>query len=128
LQKQQVGEIIRDLGLEGQIRNKETYHGRIDYLISNTYPTLLFAQVDNVYIWMTLICTVWLGMIGFIDDYIKVFKKDKKGLAGRFKLLGQVGLGLIIGLTLFFHKDVVVSDRMSKVNAFEYVVRHPMQN
>ena len=126
LQKQQVGEIIRDLGLQGQIEKQGTpTMGGLIILSAIIIPTLLFAQVDNVYIWMMLICTVWLGMIGFIDDYIKVFKKDKKGLAGRFKLLGQVGLGLIIGLTLFFHKDVVVSERMSKEHAFEYVVRHP---
>jgi phospho-N-acetylmuramoyl-pentapeptide-transferase len=126
LQKQQVGEIIRDLGLQGQIEKQGTpTMGGLIILAAIIIPTVLFAKIDNVYIWLMLVCTVWLGMIGFIDDYIKVFKKDKKGLAGRFKLLGQVGLGLIFGLTLFFHKDVVISERMSEKNATAYVARNP---
>jgi len=126
LQKQQVGEIIRDLGLQGQIEKQGTpTMGGLIILAAIIIPTLLFAKVDNVYIWLMLICTVWLGMIGFIDDYIKVFKKDKKGLAGKFKLLGQVGLGLIVGLTLFFHKDIVIQEKMSKQAAIEYVQKYP---
>ncbi len=126
LQKQQVGEIIRDLGLQGQIEKQGTpTMGGLIILAAIIIPTLIFAKIDNVYIWMMLICTVWLGMIGFIDDYIKVFKKDKKGLAGKFKLLGQVGLGLIIGLTLFFHQDVVISEHMSKINAETYLKNNP---
>lgn len=114
LQKKQVGEIIRNLGLAGQIQKQGTpTMGGLIILAAVLIPTLLFAKVANVYIWLILICTVWLGLIGFIDDYIKVFKKDKKGLAGKFKLLGQVGLGLIVGITLFFHQDVVLRETVT---------------
>ena len=111
LRKKQVGEDIRDLGLEGQLSKKGTpTMGGLIIIAAILIPTLLFARVDNIYIILLLITTIWLGIIGFLDDYIKVFKKDKKGLAGRFKIVGQVGLGLIVGLTLYFSSEVVVRE------------------
>ncbi|MDA3866278.1 MAG: phospho-N-acetylmuramoyl-pentapeptide-transferase [Salinivirgaceae bacterium] len=111
LQKLQIGEAVRDLGLEGQLQKKGTpTMGGLIIIGSILIPTLLFAKLENIYIILMLVATVWLGAIGFIDDYIKVFKKDKKGLAGKFKLLGQVGLGLIIGIVMWMHPDVVVRE------------------
>ncbi|UYQ93476.1 phospho-N-acetylmuramoyl-pentapeptide-transferase [Chitinophaga horti] len=110
LQKKQIGEVIRDLGLQGENLKKGTpTMGGIIILSAILIPTLLFARILNVYILLILLCTIWLGLIGFIDDYIKVFKKNKEGLAGRFKVIGQVGLGLIIGTTLYFNENVVIS-------------------
>ncbi|MBO9730480.1 MAG: phospho-N-acetylmuramoyl-pentapeptide-transferase [Chitinophaga sp.] len=110
LQKKQIGETIRELGLQGENSKKGTpTMGGLIILSAIVIPTLLFAQVANVYIWLILLSTVWLGLIGFLDDYIKVFKKNKEGLAGKFKIMGQVGLGLIVGCTLYFNNDVVVS-------------------
>jgi len=112
LQKQQIGEIVRDLGLAGQIEKKGTpTMGGLIILISILVPVLLFAKLENIYIILMLITTLWLGLIGFIDDYIKVFKKDKEGLKGRFKIAGQIGLGLIVGLTLYMNDDVVIRER-----------------
>lgn len=112
LQKQQIGEIVRDLGLAGQLEKKGTpTMGGIIILISILIPVLLFAKLDNTYIILMIITTIWLGFIGFIDDYIKVFKKDKEGLKGRFKVAGQVGLGLIVGLTLYLSDDVVIREK-----------------
>jgi phospho-N-acetylmuramoyl-pentapeptide-transferase len=109
LQRKQVGESIRDLGLHGQMEKKGTpTMGGLIILLAILVPTLLFAKLDNIYIILMLITTVWLGVIGFLDDYIKVFKKNKEGLAGKFKIVGQVGLGLIVGCALFFSEDVVV--------------------
>lgn len=111
LRRKQVGEDIRDLGLEGQMQKKGTpTMGGIIIIAAILLPTLLLAKIDNVYVVLLIIATVWLGLIGFIDDYIKVFKKDKEGLAGRFKIAGQVGLGLIVGLTLSFNDNVVVRE------------------
>jgi phospho-N-acetylmuramoyl-pentapeptide-transferase len=111
LRKKQVGEEIRDLGLEGQMSKKGTpTMGGLIIIAAILVPTLLFAKIDNVYIILLIITTVWLGLIGFLDDYIKVFKKDKKGLAGKFKIVGQVGLGLIVAFTLYFSKEVVVRE------------------
>ena len=111
LQRKQIGEEIRDLGLEGQLNKKGTpTMGGIIILLSILIPTILFARLDNIYIILMLITTFWLGMIGFIDDYIKVFLKNKKGLAGKFKVIGQVSLGLIVAATLFLSDDVVVSE------------------
>ncbi len=111
LQKLQVGESIRDLGLEGQMEKKGTpTMGGLIIILAIVLPTLLFAQLNNVYIILLLVTTLWMGAIGFLDDYIKVFKKDKEGLSGRFKIVGQVGLGLIVGLTLYFNDDVVVRE------------------
>jgi phospho-N-acetylmuramoyl-pentapeptide-transferase len=113
LQRQQIGEVVRDLGLEGQYQKKGTpTMGGLIIITSILIPTLLFSKLDNVYILLMIISTVWLGIIGFLDDYIKVFKKDKKGLAGRFKVAGQVGLGLIVGFTLYFSDDVFVREKV----------------
>jgi phospho-N-acetylmuramoyl-pentapeptide-transferase len=111
LRKKQVGETVRDLGLQGQLEKKGTpTMGGLIIIAAILIPTLLFARLDNVYVILLIIATIWMGMIGFIDDYIKVFKKDKEGLAGRFKIIGQVGLGLIVGLTLYFNEAVVVRE------------------
>ncbi len=120
LRKKQVGEDIRDLGLEGQMQKKGTpTMGGLIIIGAILIPTLLFARIDNIYIILLLVTTVWLGLIGLLDDYIKVFKKDKEGLAGRFKIIGQVGLGLIVGLVLYFNKDVVVRQLKPVVQAIE---------
>ena len=115
LRKKQVGEDIRDLGLEGQLSKKGTpTMGGLIIIAAILIPTLLFAKLDNIYVILLIVTTVWLGLIGFLDDYIKVFKKDKKGLAGRFKIIGQVGLGLIVGLTLYFSDDVVIREMQNE--------------
>lgn len=120
LQKKQIGEEVRDLGLDGQMQKKGTpTMGGLIILASIIIPTLLFARLDNVYTILMLITTVWLGLIGFLDDYIKVFRKDKKGLAGKFKILGQVSLGIIVAGTLYFSDEVIVRERvMNKNGAF----------
>ncbi|MBN8577649.1 MAG: phospho-N-acetylmuramoyl-pentapeptide-transferase [Cytophagales bacterium] len=111
LRKKQVGESIRDLGLEGQMQKKGTpTMGGLIIIAAILIPTLLMARLDNVYIILLITTTVWLGLIGFLDDYIKVFKKNKEGLAGRFKIIGQVTIGLIVGLTLYFNNSVVVRE------------------
>lgn len=111
LRKMQIGESVRDLGLQGQIEKKGTpTMGGILILASIIIPTLLFANLTNVYIWMMLIVSVWLGAIGFIDDYIKVFKKNKEGLSGRFKIVGQIGVGIFVSLMMYFHPDIKVRD------------------
>ncbi|SIR61823.1 phospho-N-acetylmuramoyl-pentapeptide-transferase [Mucilaginibacter lappiensis] len=109
LRFKQVGETVRNLGLEGQMQKSGTpTMGGIIILLGILIPTLLFAKLSNVYIILMLITTVWLGAIGFLDDYIKVFRKNKEGLAGRFKIIGQVGLSLIIGWTMYFNTDIVI--------------------
>jgi len=114
LLNKQVGETIRDLGLEGQTEKKGTpTMGGLIIIAAILIPVLLFTRLDNIYIILMITSTIWLGFIGFLDDYIKVFKKDKKGLAGKFKVIGQVGLGLIVGTTLYFHQDVVVREKNS---------------
>jgi phospho-N-acetylmuramoyl-pentapeptide-transferase len=111
LQKKQVGEVVRNLGLQGQIEKKGTpTMGGVIIIAAIVIPALLLARLDNIYIVLMIVSTLWMGFIGFIDDYIKVFRKNKEGLAGRFKIVGQVGLGLIVGLTLYFHEDVVVRE------------------
>ena len=111
LRKLQVGESIRELGLQGQTEKAGTpTMGGLIIILAIIVPTLLFGRLDNVYIILLLVSTLWMGSIGFLDDYIKVFKKDKKGLRGRFKIIGQVGLGLIVGLTLYFNDQVVVRE------------------
>lgn len=123
LAKMQVGESVRDLGLEGQIEKAGTpTMGGIIILSAILIPTFLFAKLDNVYVILMIITTVWMGFIGFLDDYIKVFKKDKEGLAGKFKVLGQVSLGLIVGAILYFHPDVVMRDQVAVQNQMEQVV------
>ena len=115
LRNKQVGETVRNLGLEGQIEKQGTpTMGGIIILLGILLPTLLFAKIDNIYVLLMLTTTVWMGAIGFVDDYIKVFKKDKEGLAGRFKIMGQVGLALIIGWTMYFHPDIVVREQVTK--------------
>lgn len=114
LKQQQIGETVRDLGLEGQIQKSGTpTMGGIIILSAILIPTLLFAKLHNVYVIAMLLATVWLGAIGFIDDYIKVFKKNKEGLKGIFKVIGQVGVGLIVGCILYFSDDVTVHKRVS---------------
>jgi len=111
LQKKQIGETIRDLGLEGQYAKKGTpTMGGIIIILSIVIPTLLFAKLENIYIILMLISTLWMGVIGFLDDYIKVFKKNKDGLKGRFKIIGQVGLGLIVGIVLYFSDTAVIRE------------------
>jgi len=113
LQRKQIGESIRDLGLHGQNEKQGTpTMGGIIILASIIIPVLLFANLSNIYIILMLVATVWMGLIGFLDDYIKVFKKNKKGLRGKFKVIGQVGLGLIVGLTLYFSDDVMIRERI----------------
>lgn len=113
LHKKQVGETVRDLGLHGQLEKKGTpTMGGLIILSAIVIPTLLFAKLHNVYIILMLVSTVWLGAIGFLDDYIKVFKKNKEGLAGKFKILGQVGIGLIVGITLYCNDEVVVKEKI----------------
>jgi phospho-N-acetylmuramoyl-pentapeptide-transferase len=111
LQMQQVGEIVRDLGLEGQMNKQGTpTMGGLIILAAILIPTVLFADLTNIYTQMMLLVTVWLGAIGFIDDYIKVFKKNKEGLAGRFKIIGQIGVGIIVGSIMWWHPDVTIKD------------------
>lgn len=114
IRKQQIGEEVRELGLAGEESKKGTpTMGGLIILAAILIPTLLFAKLDNIYVIVMLISTVWLGAIGFLDDYIKVFKKDKEGLAGRFKILGQVGLGLIVGATLYFHDGITIKEKIN---------------
>ena len=109
LRKKQVGETIRDLGLEGQIEKGGTpTMGGIIIIMATIIPTLLFAKLENIYVILLLVTTIWMGIIGFIDDYIKIFKKNKEGLSGKFKVIGQVGLGLIVGATMYFHEDITI--------------------
>lgn len=113
LRARQVGENIRDLGLEGQKEKAGTpTMGGLIIIIATLIPVLLFAKLENIYVILLLVTTVWMGIIGFIDDYIKKFKQDKKGLKGRFKVLGQVGLGLIVGATLYFHPQVTIKEKL----------------
>ena len=114
IRKKQIGETIRELGLEGQNEKAGTpTMGGLIILAAIIIPTLLFAKIHNVYIVLMLISTVWLGCIGFLDDYIKVFKKNKEGLQGRFKVVGQIGIGLLVGSVFYFHPDVVIKERVT---------------
>ena len=122
LQRKQVGESIRDLGLEGQIEKAGTpTMGGLIILGAILIPTLLFAELDNIYTITMVLATVWLGFIGFIDDYIKVFKKNKAGLAGKFKVIGQVGVGIIVGSLLYFSEDVVVMEKVVDSDKSEFI-------
>ena len=123
LAKKQVGEQIRDLGLEGQVEKEGTpTMGGIIILSSILVPTILFAKLNNIYVLLLIMTTLWMGLIGFLDDYIKVFKKNKKGLAGKFKVMGQVILGLVVGSILYFHPEVVIRDQIQTVNASNEIV------
>jgi len=122
IQKKQIGEQVRSLGLSGEESKKGTpTMGGLIILSAILIPTVLFTKLDNIYIIIMIVSTLWLGVIGFIDDYIKVFKKDKEGLAGRFKILGQVGIGLIVGLVMVFHSDIVVKDEVSLSSETEVI-------
>ena len=113
LRKKQVGESIRDLGLEGQIEKAGTpTMGGVIIILATLIPVLLFAQLDNIYIVILIVTTLWMGTIGFIDDYIKIFRKNKDGLKGRFKILGQVTLGVFVGAMLYFHPSVTMKEKL----------------
>jgi len=123
LQRKQIGESIRDLGLDGQEQKAGTpTMGGLIIIISTLIPVLLFADIKNIYVILLIVTMLWMGVIGFIDDYIKIFKKDKKGLKGRFKILGQVVLGLIVGATLFFHPDVTMREHDKSIITELYTV------
>ena len=114
LRKKQIGETVRDLGLEGQKQKEGTpTMGGIIILAAILIPTLLFAKIDNIYVIVMIITTIWLGLLGFLDDYIKVFKKNKEGLPGKYKILGQIGLGLVVGLIIMFHPDITIKEHKS---------------
>ncbi|TFF40908.1 phospho-N-acetylmuramoyl-pentapeptide-transferase [Mucilaginibacter psychrotolerans] len=120
LRFKQVGETVRNLGLEGQMQKSGTpTMGGIIILLGILVPTLLFAKLDNIYIIMMLVTTVWLGAIGFLDDYIKVFKKNKEGLAGRFKITGQVGLALFIGWTMYFNSSITIRQEVTPAKLYD---------
>jgi phospho-N-acetylmuramoyl-pentapeptide-transferase len=128
LHKMQVGETVRNLGLEGQMQKQGTpTMGGIMILLGILVPTLLLANLTNVYVILMIITTIWMGLVGFLDDYIKVFKKNKEGLAGKFKVVGQVGLGLIIGYTMYFNPNIVarqtVDETMVSKSAAPMVLR-----
>ncbi|WP_215224533.1 phospho-N-acetylmuramoyl-pentapeptide-transferase [Echinicola shivajiensis] len=126
IRKKQIGETVRDLGLAGQSEKKGTpTMGGLMMIAAIIIPTLLFADVYNIYIILLLVTVVWLGGIGFLDDYIKVFRKNKEGLAGKFKIIGQVGIGIIVAITLFYHEDVVVREFQTPVSIEEGVVETP---
>ncbi len=129
LRFKQVGETVRNLGLEGQMQKAGTpTMGGLIIILGILIPTLLFAKLDNVYIILMLVTTVWLGAIGFLDDYIKVFKKNKEGLAGRFKIVGQVGLALIIGFTMYNNKDILVQQQVTLPVKYDAPVEYHIKN
>lgn len=114
LQKKQVGESIRDLGLQGQVEKAGTpTMGGLIIIFATLIPVLLFSKLDNIYVIMLLVTLIWMGLIGFIDDYIKVFKKNKQGLSGMFKVLGQVGLGIFVGAVMYYHNDITIKQEKS---------------
>jgi phospho-N-acetylmuramoyl-pentapeptide-transferase len=126
LRKQQVGETVRELGLEGQVEKAGTpTMGGLIIIFSTLVPVVLLAKLDNIYVILLIVTTLWMGTIGFVDDYIKIFKKDKQGLKGIFKVIGQVGLGLIVGATLYFHPGVTIRKEVDKSNV---VVVNATQN
>ena len=124
LKKKQIGETVRALGLDGQKEKDGTpTMGGLIIIISTIIPVILFSKVSNIYIIILLFTTMWLGFIGFLDDYIKVFKQNKNGLKGKFKIIGQISLGLIVGLTLYFHPDITIKDQSllnNQTNNIEY--------
>jgi len=129
LRFKQVGETVRNLGLEGQMQKAGTpTMGGLIILLGILVPTLLFARLDNIYIILMLVTTVWLGAIGFLDDYIKVFKKNKEGLAGRFKITGQVSLAVIIGWTMYFHTDIKMRQEVKLPVKYDAPVSYHLKN
>jgi phospho-N-acetylmuramoyl-pentapeptide-transferase len=129
LRNKQVGETVRELGLDGQVQKAGTpTMGGLIIILATLVPVLLLAKLDNIYIILLLITTVWMGSIGFLDDYIKIFKKDKDGLKGRFKVIGQVGLGIIVGATLYFHPSVTIKhDVVLNKQGIETVIKSTSQ-
>ena len=126
LQKKQMGETIRDLGLEGQKEKAGTpTMGGLIIILATLIPVLLLAKLENVYIILLLVTTLWMGVIGFLDDYLKKFKNDKEGLKGRFKVLGQIGLGLIVGATLFFNEDVTMKEALPEAERQVLLAQNP---
>ncbi|TDI72368.1 MAG: phospho-N-acetylmuramoyl-pentapeptide-transferase [Bacteroidetes bacterium] len=123
LRRKQMGESIRDLGLEGQNEKVGTpTMGGVIIILATIIPVLLFAKLENIYVVMLLVTTLWMGTIGFIDDYLKKFKKNKAGLPGKFKIIGQVGLGIIVGATMFFHPGITVrTEIMDKENGQDLI-------
>ena len=129
IRRKQIGEEVRLLGLSGEESKKGTpTMGGLIILSAIIIPTLMFAQLNNIYIIILLLSTVWLGFIGFLDDYIKVYKKDKEGLAGRFKILGQIGLGVIVGLFMVFHPDIVIKERSISSQDIYHQDNSPLTN
>ncbi len=131
LQRKQIGEEVRDLGLEGQLQKRGTpTMGGIIILLAILVPTLLFSRLDNIYILLMITTTIWLGLIGFLDDYIKVFRKNKEGLNGRFKIVGQVGLGIIVGAVMWFSPEVSIREKVTiptEVSSTEKVIVESQQ-
>ncbi|GAL68144.1 phospho-N-acetylmuramoyl-pentapeptide-transferase [Jejuia pallidilutea] len=126
LQKKQMGETIRDLGLEGQAEKAGTpTMGGIIIILATLIPVFLLAKLENIYIILLIITTVWMGIIGFLDDYIKKFKNDKEGLKGRFKVMGQIGLGLIVGLALYFNDNVTIKEKLPVSQQQELLAADP---
>ena len=125
LRNKQVGETVRELGLDGQVQKAGTpTMGGLIIILATLVPVLLLAKLDNIYIILLLVTTVWMGSIGFLDDYIKVFKKDKDGLKGKFKVIGQIGLGIIVGVTLYFNPNVTIKeDVVLKKQGIETVIK-----
>ena len=122
LRKKQVGETIRDLGLEGQQEKAGTpTMGGVIIIIATLIPVLLLSKLENIYVILLIVTTIWMGIIGFIDDYIKKFKKDKQGLKGKFKVMGQVGLGIIVGTTLYFHPEVTIKEELPQAEQIAIV-------
>lgn len=129
LRKKQVGESIRDLGLEGQNEKAGTpTMGGIIIILATLIPVLLFAKLENIYVILLIVTTVWMGTIGFIDDYIKKFKNDKQGLPGKFKVIGQIGLGLFVGATMYFHPDIVVQRTIENPGAETEIIAKAATN
>jgi phospho-N-acetylmuramoyl-pentapeptide-transferase len=123
LQKKQIGETVRDLGLDGQKQKAGTpTMGGLIIIFATLIPVLLFAKLHNIYIILLIITTVWMGVIGFVDDYIKIFRKNKEGLKGRFKVLGQVVLGLVVGATLYFHPQVTMREHTKTIITENFTV------
>ncbi len=123
--KKQIGETVRDLGLDGQKKKVGTpTMGGLIIILSTIVPVLLFSNFTNIYIQILLFTTLWMGLIGFIDDYIKIFKKNKDGLKGKFKIIGQVILGLVVGLTLFLHPEVTIKDQVIEQEKSEIILNN----
>src|SRR5690554_4066564 len=126
LRRQQIGETVRDLGLEGQNEKAGTpTMGGIIIILATLIPVFLFAKLENIYVILLIVTTIWMGIIGFIDDYIKKFKNDKEGLPGKFKVVGQIGLGLFVGIVMYFHPDIVVQRTVENPTAQMEVISQP---